>query len=135
MLCGTFYVRNLTVDEERKTLQRFNLNFKSLDCFLDTLYNYNPLFKVMILGDEIRIPETMQTKLNTWLGNKTELVKEAHHQQVVQVTNKFTGETTHYNPLRAKKPGAQVIVCETLVHFSMTHTSGCAEYGGDSEDY
>ena len=74
----------------------------------DDCHLLNRLYHVKIVGDPIKIPLSMQAKVNDWLQNKTELLAEAGQQKVVEITNKWTGETTHYNPLRAKKPGAGV---------------------------
>ena len=57
---------------------------------------------------EIKVPGGLQEKLTSWLEGKEELLKESRKQKVVQITNKVSGETTHYNPLRASRPGAQV---------------------------
>ena len=66
------------------------------------------LYRVEVEGSEIKVPGGLQEKLTSWLEGKEELLKESRRQKVVQITNKVSGETTHYNPLRARRPGAQV---------------------------
>ena len=67
------------------------------------------LFAIEVEGVPIQIPKTFEKKVLDWLGGDEDLLKQAKHQKVIQITNKFSGETTHYNPLRAKRPGSQVI--------------------------
>jgi len=55
-------------------------------------------------GDTLVISPTLQEKVEDWLGGDTQLLTELLDQTVVQVTCLLSGETTHYNPLRARRP-------------------------------
>jgi len=57
-------------------------------------------------GSPIILPEALQTKVKGWMKEE-KLIKMVPHQNVMQITNRLTKETTMYNPLRALRPGSQ----------------------------
>eukprot|EP00092_Neocalanus_flemingeri_P080042 GFUD01099793.1.p1 GENE.GFUD01099793.1~~GFUD01099793.1.p1 ORF type:complete len:414 (+),score=71.54 GFUD01099793.1:115-1356(+) len=65
------------------------------------------LYGIEVEGVPIKIPKTFEEKVSGWLGGNKELIQQSKHQKVIQITNRLSGETTHYNPLRAKRPGSQ----------------------------
>ena len=54
----------------------------------------NKIYDVRIEGAPFQIPETMRGKVRKWLQNKEDLIKDAHLQRVIQITNK---ELSTYN--------------------------------------
>ena len=48
----------------------------------------NKIYDVRIEGEPFQIPETMRGKVRKWLQNKEDLIKDAHLQKVIQITNK-----------------------------------------------
>jgi len=65
------------------------------------------LYSIEVEGVPIKIPKTFEEKVSNWLGGDKDLIKQSRNQKVIQITNRLSGETTHYNPLRAKRPGSQ----------------------------
>merc|ERR1719239_582566 len=46
------------------------------------------------------IPKPLQELLHQWVGPELDVAR----QQIIQVTDLLSGESTHYNPLRAQRP-------------------------------
>jgi len=65
------------------------------------------LYRIEVEGVPIKVPEQFAEKVSGWLGGDKELIDQSLNQKVIQITNRLSGETTHYNPLRAKRPGSQ----------------------------
>ena len=54
----------------------------------------NKIYDVRNEGAQFRIPDSMRSKVRKWLQNKEDLIKDAHLQRVIQITNK---ELSTYN--------------------------------------
>ncbi|XP_023336936.1 uncharacterized protein LOC111707970 [Eurytemora carolleeae] len=65
------------------------------------------IYKVNVLGSPISIPKPLKNKLNQWLLGDINLISKANRQKVVQIRNRFTKESSHYNPMRAMRPNVQ----------------------------
>jgi len=64
----------------------------------------NALYRVEEEGGPLVFPGPLQEKLSRWLNGDPDLLQEAELQKVVQISGLLSGETTHYNPLRARRP-------------------------------
>ncbi|KAF2354814.1 HIT-like domain [Trinorchestia longiramus] len=66
---------------------------------------------------ELRLPPVFAALVHTWLGNDSALVRELHHQLVVHVSQRMTGEHVVYNHLRGRRPTPPVLEsAQTLVN-------------------
>eukprot|EP01137_Pigoraptor_chileana_P016131 Opistho-2@72679 len=54
----------------------------------------------------LNIPDTFAPKVRKWLGNNEAAYAQVFRQRIVSVMNKYTGENSIFNPLRALRPGA-----------------------------
>lgn len=91
--------------EKMKTMTDIETLLKLEKCgVVITAFN---LYTIEVEGVPIKIPKTFEAKVSGWLGGDKDLIDQATNQKVIQITNRLSGETTHYNPLRAKRPGAQ----------------------------
>jgi len=64
------------------------------------------MYRVEEEGVALVFPKALQMKMKGWLGGDKELLKGSITQRVLQVTDLLSGESTHYNPLRALRPQA-----------------------------
>ncbi len=91
-----------------------NVNkLKEEDKELFTLFN--SIFHVSSANGEIKIPSSFQDKVHTYFGNrdeqgnitetKKEVAERIRTQTVVKTYNKWTGEGSLFNSLRASRPG------------------------------
>lgn len=75
------------------------------DC-RDLFETFKDVYLVQDRSAPLVIPDTFAPKVLKWLGGKQELLKEATLQPITSVENLYTQESTVFNPLRAKRPGA-----------------------------
>jgi hypothetical protein len=68
------------------------------------LATLHTLYQVEEEGGGVVLPAALRVKLSGWLGGDPQLLAEAEEQRVLQVTDRLTGQSTHYNPLRALRP-------------------------------
>jgi len=120
VLVGVFTVLSLlfyTVQKHRKP-RHCKVNTPTLRTIADienilklercgVIENVLSMYSIQVEGAQIKIPKTFEEKVSGWLGGDKHLLEQARHQKVIQITNRLSGETTHYNPLRAKRPGSQ----------------------------
>jgi len=64
----------------------------------------NTLYRIEIEGGPLVFPDPLQEKLSRWLNGDPQLVQAAELQKVVQISGILSGESTYYNPLRARRP-------------------------------
>merc|ERR1712110_955404 len=87
---------------------------------LDKIYNIN------VYATPIIIPDELWQKVRGWLQEDENLLKIATNQNVIHITNKISGETTHYNPLRAKRPGSKLVQDKEFVQKLISESQeGC----------
>lgn len=67
---------------------------------------FSDIYLVQDRSAPLVIPDTFAPKVLKWLGGKQELLKEAALQPITSVENLYSQESTVFNPLRAKRPGA-----------------------------
>ncbi|KAJ7354867.1 hypothetical protein OS493_029422 [Desmophyllum pertusum] len=72
----------------------------------DLYKTFSDIYLVRDRTAPVTIPDTFAPKVLKWLGGKKELLKEASLQHITSVENIYTQESTVFNPLRAKRPGA-----------------------------
>ncbi|CAG5121207.1 unnamed protein product [Candidula unifasciata] len=73
------------------------------DCKI--LYNkFTAIYTVEKRVGSVKIPDTFQSQVKAWLGNKDDLYQELFHQNIIHILNMYTRETTVFNPLRDKRP-------------------------------
>ncbi|PSN58498.1 hypothetical protein C0J52_00771 [Blattella germanica] len=65
---------------------------------------FHTIYKVDVREGGILFPKSFVAKVRSWLGGNEELMKEAYHQQVIQVNNHYSNEQTVFNLLRSKRP-------------------------------
>jgi len=82
----------------------------------DTWASLATIYSIKVEGEAITVPATMRDKLETWLQHDQSLLATAERQRVIHITNKVSGETTHYNPLRAERPGSKVVQNMELIN-------------------
>jgi len=102
-----------------KTLSDIASNVEGCD-ILEIIYSINSYATPII------IPGELQLKVRGWLQEDEDLLKSATNQNVIHITNKISGETTHYNPLRAKRPGSKVVQDKEFVQKLISESQeGC----------
>lgn len=72
----------------------------------DLYMKFSDIYIVRSRSAPVVIPETFAPKVLKWLGGKKKLLEEASLQLITSVDNLYTQESTVFNPLRAKRPGA-----------------------------
>ncbi|KAL9959805.1 hypothetical protein ACROYT_G033161 [Oculina patagonica] len=80
-------------------------NALSTNC-RDLYKKFSDIYHVRDRTAPLKIPDTFAPKVLKWLGGKEELLKEASLQHITSVDNLYTQESTVFNPLRGKRPGA-----------------------------
>ncbi|XP_054750031.2 uncharacterized protein LOC129255725 [Lytechinus pictus] len=74
------------------------------DC-VKAFHKFTTMYSISRRSGHVVIPETFQTKVLKWLGNDEELLKEVKLQYITTIFNRYTHESSVFNPLRAKRPG------------------------------
>ena len=62
------------------------------------------IYDVQFKTSVVRVPNTFESKVNTWLGNNEELYNQVNNQTLIYIFNRFTYEENMINLLRGKRP-------------------------------
>jgi hypothetical protein len=96
-----------------KTIELKISNFKdiisiwSLNNYIECNYLYKrfmEIYDVQFKTSVVRVPNTFESKVKTWLGNNEELYNQVNNQTLIYIFNRFTYEENMFNLLRGKRP-------------------------------
>jgi len=65
---------------------------------------FDSMFELEKTYSDVNLNEKFAKKVLGWLDNNQEYLKQAHHQKIIKLYNKFTNEEMIFNPLRGKRP-------------------------------
>ncbi|XP_074610384.1 uncharacterized protein LOC141864518 isoform X2 [Acropora palmata] len=80
-------------------------NSLSIEC--RNLYTkFSDIYSVRTRHAPVVIPDSFIPKVLRWLGNSKQLLEGARSQLITSIENLYTQESTIFNPIRSKRPGA-----------------------------
>lgn len=65
---------------------------------------FDSMFELSEVVSEVRLTPEFRKRVSGWLDNNPEYLKQAYHQKVIRLYNKFNNEEMIFNPLRGKRP-------------------------------
>ena len=65
------------------------------------------IFELDKIFSDVRLSSEFSQRVLKWLDNNQEYLKQATHQKVIKLYNKYTSEEAIFNPLRGKRPIAK----------------------------